>query len=418
MRDAQDHTAVLITADLVGFDRAFTDLVTSRIQKEYGLPRESVALFASHTHTGPQLRNTKPMLVAAGLDPELSKPNDAFRRDLEAKTVAVVGQARERLRPVELAYGVGQATFAINRREKTPNGYRIGLNPEGPIDSSVPVLRVTDPQGSLVAVLFGYACHNTTLTDKVMTISGDYAGFAQANSKPTTLARSPCSRRGAAATPTPTRANRGTRPKYGHELADAVDAVLGRADGLQPVSGTLRVAYEEPAVPFAGPTDRDSYEKRLDGPKGSPRVEHAKRLIAQLDAGEPIRTTYPYPVQVFGLGDSLVLVALAGEVVVDYSLRLKSELAAARARRLDRGLRQRRFRLRSFRPRSGRGGVRRRRGPLLLVRESADAVRRRSRARHRSDGSRPGRTGRQVRRVGRPPPPSRSVRRGLGGGGG
>src|SRR5205807_1739688 len=70
--------------------------------------------------------------------------------------------------------------FAMNRREKTATGFKIGVNPAGPTDTSVPVLRVAGADGKLRAVVFGYACHNTTMTDKIMTLSGDYAGFAQA----------------------------------------------------------------------------------------------------------------------------------------------------------------------------------------------------------------------------------------------
>ncbi|MBN2130913.1 MAG: hypothetical protein JW741_15535, partial [Sedimentisphaerales bacterium] len=42
-----------------------------------------------------------------------------------------------------------------------------------------------------------------------------------------------------------------------------------------------------------------------------------------------VDTTYPYLVQVARFGDDLTMIALAGEVVVDYSLRLKAELAGA-----------------------------------------------------------------------------------------
>ena len=44
----------------------------------------------------------------------------------------------------------------------------------------MPVLKITGPDGKLRAVLFGYACHNTTLTAEVYQLSGDYAGFAAA----------------------------------------------------------------------------------------------------------------------------------------------------------------------------------------------------------------------------------------------
>src|SRR5215470_6762868 len=68
----------------------------------------------------------------------------------------------------------------MNRREFTPRGVILGVNPRGPVDRTVPVLRVDSAEGKLRAVLFGYACHNTTLTQTNYYLCGDYAGFAQA----------------------------------------------------------------------------------------------------------------------------------------------------------------------------------------------------------------------------------------------
>nr|HPG89491.1 hypothetical protein [Hyphomicrobium sp.] len=56
-------------------------------------------------------------------------------------------------------------------------GYQIGENPQGPVDHTVPVLAARAEDGRLLAVLFGYACHNTTTA--IYEINGDYAGFAQ-----------------------------------------------------------------------------------------------------------------------------------------------------------------------------------------------------------------------------------------------
>jgi hypothetical protein len=326
LKDAEGHTAVFVTVDLSGVDRALTTSLTDRIKQAHGLPRESVAIFASHTHTGPSIRNVTRSLTEAGLDPARAKPNDDYRRTLEEKLFAVVGAALSKLEPVSAAYGVGRAGFAINRREKTATGYKIGLNPSGPTDPAVPVLRLSDARGKPLAVVFGYACHNTTLTAQIMTISGDYAGFAQAALEaehPGTVALfiTGCA---ADANPNP----RGTVElgrQHGRALADTVEAVLSRPEAMKPVSGTLRAAYAEPTLRFAGPTDRDSYEARLKEPNTT-RQAHARRLIGLLDAGKPIETTHPYPVQAFALGDGLTLLALASEVVVDYSIRLKREL--------------------------------------------------------------------------------------------
>ena len=100
-------------------------------------------------------------------------------------------------------------------------------NPEGPVDHDVPVLRVETPDGKLRAVVFGYACHNTTL--QFYQWCGDYAGFAQKyleekHPGATALFWMGC---GGDANPLP-RSKVELCKKYGRELADAVEDVHRR----------------------------------------------------------------------------------------------------------------------------------------------------------------------------------------------
>ena len=53
---------------------------------------------------------------------------------------------------------------------------------------------------------------------------------------------------------------------------------------------------------------------------------HGERLLQQLQETGGLTTSYKAPVQTVRLGDQLTIVALPGETVVDYSLRLKAEL--------------------------------------------------------------------------------------------
>jgi hypothetical protein len=326
LRDGHGNTILWITADVIGFDREFTERVTGRIRAEHSLPCEAVALFASHTHSGPMLRVSEESLQAMGIDPSSDGPkrNIAFREALQTMLVKLAGDALRGLKPAAAAFGQGQAGFAMNRREKTEKGFKIGVNPQGPTDPSVPVLRVADATGKTIAIVFGYACHNTTLTDKAIRLSGDYAGFAQEQIEAVQPGAIALFITGCAgdANPEP----RGTLElarRHGRALAEAVARVL---DGsLVPLSGVIGSAYAEPPIRFAGPTDRASLEQRLTEP-GSGRQAHARRLLARLDAGKPIETEHPYPIQAFALGDQLKLLALAGEVVVDYAIRMRREL--------------------------------------------------------------------------------------------
>src|SRR5205807_2228628 len=145
-----------------GLPRSISDIVAARVEKTYGIDRAHLALNSSHTHTGPLVRRNLEMLF------DLSAADSQVVSDYSARLtdnlVAVVGAALKDLAPADLSFGNGRATFAINRRENSPSGVKIGENPKGPTDPDVPVLKVAAPGGSLRAVLFGYACHNTTLT--------------------------------------------------------------------------------------------------------------------------------------------------------------------------------------------------------------------------------------------------------------
>jgi neutral ceramidase len=311
----------MVTCDIIGLRRPLSMRVARRVEAEHKLPREDLVLFASHTHAGPQL--VEPDEPAR----EGFEANAAYTRDLENKLVEVVGAALSRMEPADLSYGVGRAHFALNRREPTPKGIKLGKNPAGPTDEGVPILRVRGADGKPMAVVFGYACHNTTLRPDMMKIDPDYAGYAQDQveaDNPGALALFVTGCAGDA-DPHPFGTLAMARA-HGEELGEAVKFVLDRPASLTPLDGSLRSAYDEAALRFGGPTDRASYEKLLADPNTG-RQRHARRMIEAIDAGQAIRKDYPhYSAQAIALGDKLTMVALSGEVVVDYAIRLRDEL--------------------------------------------------------------------------------------------
>jgi hypothetical protein len=232
------------------------------------------------------------------------------------------------MEPASLSYGVGRAHFALNRREPTAKGtIKLGKNPAGPTDESVPILRVQSAGGKPLAVVFGYACHNTTLRPDMMKIAADFAGYAQDRieaDNPGALALFVTGCAGDA-DPHPFGTLEMSRA-HGEELGEAVKFVLDHPVWLTTLTGPLRTAYTETTVHFGGPTDRGSYEKLLNDPNTG-RQRHAKRMIEAIDQGRPIRADYPYySVHALALGDRLTMAALSGEVVVDYAIRLQREL--------------------------------------------------------------------------------------------
>jgi len=324
IEDHKGARVVIVTTDLIGLPRGIADVVAVRVQQQYGIDRSHLVLTSSHTHTGPLIRGNLETMFA--LSPADSQVVSDYAAKLTESLVAVIGAALNDLSPASLWFGNGRATFAINRREPTPNGVKIGENPKGPTDPDVPVLKVAAPDGKLRAVLFGYACHNTTLTGEFYQFSGDYAGFAQiaiekANPGATALFLMLC---GADQNPYP-RSKLEYAEKHGADLAAEVNRVIGGP--LQPVRGATLAAFQSVDLEFAIHT-RETFESRLKE-SNVYRVRHAKAMLATYDQGYPIRR-YPYPVQAIGFGKDLTLVALGGEVVVDYVLRIKKEYGSKR----------------------------------------------------------------------------------------
>jgi neutral ceramidase len=325
--DGEGHRAVLVTMDLCGIDRELSRRVCGAIESKHHLGRASIALCVSHTHSGPVVgNNLRPMY---GLDERQSKLVDEYAAELEANLVSVADEALAALAPARLEWGVGRATFAVNRRnnkEEDVTKLREDGKLQGPVDHDLPVLVVRTPgrgpEGKPLAIVFGYACHATTLS--FYQWSGDWPGYAQIEIEnsyqgATAFFVAGC---GADQNPLPRRTVELAR-RYGGEAASGVGAAI--AAGLHPVAGPLRASYAEIDLPFAALPTREQVEKDATS-KDRYVASRAKLLLSQWDRDGKLNPTYPYPVQVWRLGGGPAVVFLGGEVVVDYSLRLKREL--------------------------------------------------------------------------------------------
>jgi neutral ceramidase len=324
--DGQGHRAVIVTMDLCGIDRDLSQRVCRRLTESHGLDRAAIALCVSHTHTGPVVgSNLRPMYF---LDERQRTLVDQYTRFLEDQVIAAAGKALGAMKPARLEYGVGRSTFAVNRRanrEQDVTRLRAEGQLKGPFDHAMPVLAVRPARGDgTLAVVFGYACHATTLS--FYQWSGDWPGFAQIELEKmfpgsTALFVAGC---GADQNPLPRRTVQ-LAEDYGRQAASAVDATIKA--GLRPINGQLKTQYREIDLPFASLPTREQLAK--DAQAKDRHIAHrAKLLLSQWDLDGGLAPTYPYPVQAWRFGDDVLLVLLGGEVVVDYSLRLKQELGS------------------------------------------------------------------------------------------
>ncbi len=319
LRAADGQTAVLVTTDHMGMSRTIYDRLYAEVQARYGLDAARFAFTFSHNHCGPCLEE----------DLVDYYPSDAAQRRLvaeytawmEAAVVAAVGEALSGMQPVQLAMGQGQCGFAVNRRENSEEAVAAGRPLRGAVDHEVPVLTVRGAADQMLAVLFGYACHPTTLSFNHW--CGDYPGFAQVALEerwPGTMAMffNAC---GADQNPIPRR-ELALCEQYGLRLADAVAAVVDQP--LPAVGDGLRAAFEWVDLAYDELVTRDRLQPVAAG-ESALHARWAQRMLAQLDAGVVFPTSYAYPVQAWRLGQELLFILLGGEAVVDYALDLKRE---------------------------------------------------------------------------------------------
>jgi neutral ceramidase len=317
--DGAGERFVLVTADLLGFTREITDEIAARVQKKHGLARRQVLFNSSHTHSGPLVWPR--LTVAAVSGDQIEQQTRAYAENLTAKIENLIGESLAAMQPATAEFTLGSAAFAINRRVEPLARLRPGETFAAPTDHTVPVLRINSRDGRVLAIVFGYACHNTTLTGQFLEVSGDYAGWAQAALErrypgATALFVELC---GADQNPNP-RSRRELAEQHGEALAAGVAAAL---DGKpRRTEGRLRSAYEQIELRFQSHT-RDVYQ--AEAKSTDPFLAKRGRLMLEaFDANKPVRST-PYPVQAFRIGDGPAWVALGGEVVVDYQLQLKRE---------------------------------------------------------------------------------------------
>jgi len=324
LEDGQGHRGVIITCDVLGFPRSIYEPAIAGLKQHYGLEPRSIILSASHTHSGPVLRESAMDIYE--LDAGARAKIEKYSSELEGKLIGAVGKALADLAPARLAAGQGTTGFAVNRRnnreKEVPQLIAQGKT-AGPVDHTVPVLAVCLPDGELKAVLFGYACHNTVMD--YYKWSGDYAGFAQLaierhHTNATAMFFMGC---GADQNPLP-RGRLALAERYGEMLAAAVEEAL--ISPVRTVEPDLQTRME--VVDLAlGTAPTEAELAKIAGDKDSPAMNRrwAGRLLSEMKAGKPFATAYPYPIQAWRFGGRQLLLTLGGEPVVDYALKFKRE---------------------------------------------------------------------------------------------
>ena len=316
LEDAKGNKALFVSTDILGFSKEVSDNVRAQLQRKYGLTKAQIILSASHTHSGPVLSNA--LVDIYPLTPGEDAKIAAYTAFFEKEVIKVAEQALRSLKPAKLEAENGITRFGVNRRTNEEAKITQVFELKGPSDPSVPVIRVTGSDNSVIAIVFGYACHTTTLNE--YKFSGDYAGFAQLELEKLYPGATALFFLGSAGDQNPL-PRRGTAKakQYGKDLANAVQRVL--EEPMKTLSPSLGTAYEEIDLGFMPAPSKEQLAKLVKEKNGYEK-RWAERMLQKAERNEPFMKSYPYPVQVWMLGEQ-PLFSLGGEVTIEYTVKIK-----------------------------------------------------------------------------------------------
>ena len=318
---------VLVAAEVIAIGEETAAHVAQELGRRFGVARARLAVTATHTHAGPALADTIPFMFSREIPGEDRERIARHTRVFREKLVAVAAEAIAARRPARLDWAEGRVDFAAHRRTVVDGKWKgFGIVPGGPVDHALPVLRVTDATGAVRGVLLGYACHCTTLAGSDNFVHPDWAGDAAARIEAAhggapALVTIGC---GADANPAMPRGLAGV-PVHGAKVAAEVARVL--AEPMRPLGPVTAATLRRMELPFDRAVTRAELEARLAPGARVPAAYAARRFLAELDAGRTLPAAMPYVVQAWSFGRDLRMVFLAGEVVSEYSLRLRRELS-------------------------------------------------------------------------------------------
>ena len=170
-----EPTLALVAVDLGWFqhipdEQEFRAAVLSRT----GLDDAALLVNMSHTHSGANVNSQ----LADKPGGELIAP---YIEHLTEQIGSAIVEAKEALAPAWVTYGAGRCALATNRDfwDEEAGRFAAGYNPDGPADDTVLVARITGEDGAVLATVFNYACHPTTLAWENTQLSPDYIGAAR-----------------------------------------------------------------------------------------------------------------------------------------------------------------------------------------------------------------------------------------------
>ena len=313
---------VIVAVDNCGMPASFKGRLAKQLKK-LGIDANRLVIAATHTHNAPTLTGYAPVVWAGRATKEQQENVQQYTEFLISKMESAVEAALQRRQSMQLNFARGRATFGGNRRVLNNGKWSgFGFQRSGPVDHSLPVLAARDEQGKVRAVWANYACHCTTVGARNR-VGGDWAGFAnqwieKEFPDAISLVTIGC---GADVGPQPSGSLQ-LAELHGRSVAHEVARLL--ASELRPITEPPQVESRTLQLPLATAPNLAFWKEQVS--RGGFYEQQARLVLDKLGDKKVGSNKVPYPITVWKFADQLAIIFLAGEVVVDYAVRLNKEL--------------------------------------------------------------------------------------------
>ena len=167
---------VLVSTEICILSPVEYDLIAEELKRKFGIDPVNFWWATTHTHSAPEVGTPGLYKTYMG-ERNLHELDAEYTSLVKQKLIEGVGDAISRLAPARLGTGWGFSQANINRRAIDVDGKAtLGLNPDGPVDRRIGLLRIEKEDGSPMALIANYAIHGTVMGQEHMEISGDAPG--------------------------------------------------------------------------------------------------------------------------------------------------------------------------------------------------------------------------------------------------
>jgi len=322
-RDRNDQTSVLITADILEFDRVMVEVMRDQIARKHNIAAERVLLAASHTHWAPAVNFCISYAIGA--------PNVWYMGHLEETILAQVDKALRDMSPATVEYSAIECRSVGCCRRRPVNGkITWGPYPEGSFDSHTPILRIRREKSPRQMLVVGHACHPTS-SGRLEKWSPDYPGAMRdtlVEKLPDTKALfvQGCGGDAKVVHKDPDTgelvfsASALHSRRAGEKLGQAVIRHLGEAK-MTPMSGPLACSLVTGQLSYGKIWDRDEIKKyAFQGSRKSYLTWTARQYLSLPFERESFR----YDVQLWRFGSQVTLFGMEGEICSPWGPILRS----------------------------------------------------------------------------------------------